>query len=617
MNRFLLSKQVGSSNGSDKASTSGGKEAKKRKYRKYDDSYLDFGFTSIEVNNEEKPQCVLCLKILSSECMLPSKLKRHLETIHPTMADKSRDFFHRKLQNLNKTKNVFTQQASVPKNALLASFKVAYRVAKCKKPHTIAEELILPAARDMANIMMGESAEKLISKIPLSNNTISRRIHDIAEDLNHQLIEKIKSRDFGLQLDEATDSNDDAHLICYVRFLADNIIVEDLLFCKSITGSAKAQDLYEILDKFFTENCLDWKKCIGVCTDGARSMSGKYGGLQALIRKKAPNAMWTHCIIHREALASKAMSSELNQVLECVISSVNYIKTRPLKAILFKKLCINMGAEHTALLYYCNSRWLSRGNVLFRVFELREEICTFLQQERQENAKYFTEPDFLLKLAYLCDVFEKLNNLNTSLQGNNTHILKLSEKIAAFRKKLQLWITKLKEGGGQDCFPQLYNYAASNELVVSQDLIALFTEHLAKLTEYFSKYFAEDDVEKFAWIQDPFHAQSPQGFTSQDEESLIELSCDSSLKTRFASVDLVEFWLSIQNEYPNLTCKTLNIFIPFATSYLCEAGFSAVAAIKNKYRSKINVEQEMRVAVSSLIPRFEKLCGDHQAHPSH
>ncbi|KAL4703057.1 hypothetical protein ACJJTC_009739 [Scirpophaga incertulas] len=203
------------------------------------------------------------------------------------------------------------------------------------------------------------------------------------------------------------------------------------------------------------------------------------------------------------------------------------------------------------------------------------------------------------------------------LPSNNTHILKLSEKIAAFRKKLQLWITKLKEGGGQDCFPQLYNYAASNELVVSQDLITLFTEHLAKLTEYFSKYFADDDVEKFAWIQDPFHAQSPQGFTSQDEESLIELSCDSSLKTRFASVDLVEFWLSIQNEYPNLTCKTLNIFIPFATSYLCEAGFSAVAAIKNKYRSKINVEQEMRVAVSSLIPRFEKLCGDHQAHPSH
>ncbi|CAH2095724.1 unnamed protein product [Euphydryas editha] len=99
----------------------------------------------------------------------------------------------------------------------------------------------------MVNIMGEKSAGKLISKVPLSNNTISRRIHDIAEDLNYQLIEKMKSKDFGLQLDEATESNNVAHLICYVRFLDDNVTVEDLLFCKSITESAKAQDLFEIL----------------------------------------------------------------------------------------------------------------------------------------------------------------------------------------------------------------------------------------------------------------------------------------------------------------------------------------------------------------------------------
>jgi hypothetical protein len=37
----------------------------------------------------------------------------------------------------------------------------------------------------------------------------------------------------------------------------------------------------------------------------------------------------------------------------------------------------------------------------------------------------------------------------------------------------------------------------------------------------------------------------------------------------------------------------------------------------SKYRAKINVEEEMRVAVSSLIPRFEKMCSKQQAHPSH
>src|SRR6218665_45487 len=36
------------------------------------------------------------------------------------------------------------------------------------------------------------------------------------------------------------------------------------------------------------------------------------------------------------------------------------------------------------------------------------------------------------------------------------------------------------------------------------------------------------------------------------------------------------------------------------------AGFSALALMESKYRSKINVEKE----ISSLIPRFEKMRGD-------
>jgi hypothetical protein len=45
------------------------KSVKKRKNGKYDDSYLGFGFTSTEVDREERPQCVLCMKVLASECI--------------------------------------------------------------------------------------------------------------------------------------------------------------------------------------------------------------------------------------------------------------------------------------------------------------------------------------------------------------------------------------------------------------------------------------------------------------------------------------------------------------------------------------------------------------------
>jgi hypothetical protein len=51
-----------------------------------------------------------------------------------------------KLRELNQQKGSFYKQASIPSNAFLASYKVAHRIPKCKKPHTIAEELILLAA---------------------------------------------------------------------------------------------------------------------------------------------------------------------------------------------------------------------------------------------------------------------------------------------------------------------------------------------------------------------------------------------------------------------------------------------------------------------------------------
>jgi hypothetical protein len=78
-------------------SSTSGKSVKKRKNREYD-SYLDFGFTWTEVDSEERMQCILCTKVLASECMLPSKLKRHLETTHPSVVSKSPGYFSRKLR---------------------------------------------------------------------------------------------------------------------------------------------------------------------------------------------------------------------------------------------------------------------------------------------------------------------------------------------------------------------------------------------------------------------------------------------------------------------------------------------------------------------------------------
>ncbi|XP_031333855.1 zinc finger BED domain-containing protein 5-like [Photinus pyralis] len=248
----------------------------KIKSRKYSQEYLKFGFTCTEVNEEERPLCVICRKTLAADSMKPNKLKRHLETLHSEYVNKPREFFELKLKTYGNEKAFFKKTLTVNEKALLASYKVSYQIARCKKPHTIGEELILPAAIEIVETMFGDTFAKKLESIPLSNDTVARRIGDMAEDVQHQLRGKLRDKLFSIQLDEATDSNKDAHLIAYVRFSDGISVVEELLFCKPIELKATALALFAVLNDYIIEANMEWKNCVGVCTDGARSMSGRF-----------------------------------------------------------------------------------------------------------------------------------------------------------------------------------------------------------------------------------------------------------------------------------------------------------------------------------------------------
>jgi len=88
-------------------------------------------------------------------------------------------------------------------------------------------------------------------------------------------------------------------------------------------------------------------------------------------------------------------------------------------------------------------------------------------------------------------------------------------------------------------------------------------------------------------------------------------------QTMFVLSSLTQFWTHVKLHYSELANKTLKNLISFATSYLCEIGFSVLAVIKSKYRWKMNIEKEMRIAISRLEPRFEHIMEHKQAHPSH
>ena len=53
-----------------------------------------------------------------------------------------------------------------------------------------------------------------------------------------------------------------------------------------------------------------------------------------------------------------------------------------------------------------------------RVYELRTEMRDFLQGQKKDDwANLLNDKEWLAKLSYLSDIFERLNTLNRSLQG--------------------------------------------------------------------------------------------------------------------------------------------------------------------------------------------------------
>ena len=561
-----------------------------------------------ECRTRWQPTACLCVvEVLSNEALKPSKLRHHLEAKHGQYSSKPRDFFENKLREYQSCRKAIKSSyitGSENAKAVEVSSWVAKLIAQTRKPHTIREELILPSAKEMVGVMVGEKAAKQLDAISLSDNTVKRRIDNMAEDVLKQLVTRVQaSRFYALQIDESTDIASLANLMAYVRYEYDGEVVhEDFLFCKPLPSQATAENIFDTLNEFMVSSEIDWAKCVGLSTDGARVMVRRLTGVVKRVKDVAPLVTAVHCSIHREALATKTMPADFKTVLEEAVRTVNFIKSRPLQSRLFAILCAEMGSDHRRqLLLHTEVRWLSRGEVLTRLFELRDEVRTFFVDSRFELSDRFCDFKWLCKLANLSDIFSYLNGLNLSLQGKTATMFQVYSKIKATIRKLELWDRRVgRKNYGS--FDNLCDFVTKEKRQVPASVAGAIREHLKTLKMQLREYFPVLS-KQHSWIQNPFAPQNEDaiaGLSSREQDSLVELSCDTALKLIFTQKHLAHFWMHVYPEYTDLSNKASKFLMPFTTTYLCETGFSALLALKTKYRNKLDVEPDHCLKLTSI-----------------
>ena len=145
-----------------------------------------------------------------------------------------------------------------------------------------------------------------------------------------------------------------------------------------------------------------------ITSDGATTMTGKISGVITRVRAVTPLCVSKHCIIHCEALAVKpfatenvgsATKSELKTVLDNEIKIVNCVRAggKGKTIRMFQKFCEELKVEYKTLLLHSEVRWLSRGKLLNRVFQLKEEILAFFTTQGVEKSSLFSDPTWIAK----------------------------------------------------------------------------------------------------------------------------------------------------------------------------------------------------------------------------
>lgn len=542
-------------------------------------------------NNNGKLQCLVCMQVVS----VPKEynVKRHYSTMHEEKYRKyegqSRVVLIQDLKKkLKQQTSMFHKVANTNTLALHASYAVSLEIAKAKKPFSDGS-LVKRCAVEMAKAFGDTKMAEKFESVPLSHQTVQRRVADIGEQVALTLSGIIQSTShFSLCLDESTDQTDVSQLLIFVRVTEEDFSTkEELLDLCSLHGTTKGCDIYDAVKKS-VDKIGGFDKCSAIVTDGAPAMTGKRNGFVGLLRESGVNCPTFHCIIHQEALCGKSVKQ--NEVMKTVIKVINLIRggNRALVHRQFKQFLEEMESEYGDLLLYNQVRWLSAGKSLERFFGLRKDIPEFLNQfvssDTADLENLLRSSKFLQQLAFLTDITGYLNELNLKLQGKDQLVSDLVSHINGFRSKLNLFFTALELNDLTHfrCCRQLTEEFTDEALDFSE-----FSINIQDIIAEFKTRFQDFDGMKDSILL----FNNPLGAAIQEQPAnlqleLCDLQADAFLQTKTEKGPAF-FKLLSNQRFPHLCNFGRKMTSIFGTTYLCESVFSTMKLVKNRYRSSL------------------------------
>lgn len=621
-----------------------GKKPKRVDNRKFQSRWTDlFGF----VENDGRALCVFCQETVSRKTY---SVQRHFQTLHSryfTSDDEKTQAIVRGLSTLDTQRNVLEMAKKEKQYATEASFALTLCIIEKGKPFIEGEFIkstFLACAETLfEDFRNKDEILKRINDIPASKSTIQRRISELAADIFNQQTTFLLSCDvFSVALEDTLDGACIRRLTVFARYVADDQIHEGLCYQRALEKTATGKDIFDGFVQHFDQRGVSIGKIVSVTTDGSSCLVGTADSFVDLLQDNVKHVIISSpCILHQDDLCSMIYNGELKHVMDTIIKTVNHIASKPSHVhAKFQELLSEAEQAVGELSPRNNVRWMG-GKALECFVSSLDDIRSFFGEKWQTFPELWND-FWLLKLAFLADLVQHLNDLNKRLQRKGQTIEVLYEQWKLFTSKLGVFRRDIQMGTFR-YFVHVRKYTASKGPVAVD--VQVLDGCIAALEQLFYERF--QDLHHFGPMF-PFIVR-PDEFIDVDldatflswlsadnlEMELLELKVSDLWCSKFRDLrrslenqddmperetNIVACWNTLPDKFVSMKRVAIALLTAFGSTTCSEQTLTYLKHSVNRLRNRLtteNSETSARLKLTNYKPNVKKLCAEISSQGSH
>ena len=300
----------------------------------------------------------------------------------------------------------------------------------------------------------------------LSSSICEEFINLMGKEVLSNIVEEVKSLiHYSISVDSTPDITHIDQLAVTIRYVKATGPVERFLTFIPMYGHTGAQ-IAELLLKFLSEQGVPIERCRGQSYDNASNMSGKYNGVQSIIRSRCPNADYVPCTAHSLNLVGKHAAEACSAAVAMftfIQNVYNFFSASTHRWAVLKKHLEGLPVDKSL----SETRWSARGDAVKALYSGYEENAKALEEitaDPEQSAETRNEASGLLQrlerletailLELWNDILQQFQKTSCSLQKAGLPLncaLNLLDSLLKFVEPLRDKFDEYEKKGAEKC----------------------------------------------------------------------------------------------------------------------------------------------------------------------